>query len=239
MKNVSDIPTCRPIQNINNVKNNNSTLANMIASVKNSIKTFFVGSEMRKRENIHKICAEFITRISTTKIYNEAEILDENKLNSSAKISARVTHKILSKNINKLFNLIKKEMLNQNDKSLSPIDGHADQSVNIMLAALYRAYEKTEPSMSNNIGSTNNAVLKSQIEEIITENFTIKKMSVSNQQNDFEKIDKENVMPLLKKISQKYEKELEELTQNATNKIDYILEKNRILIENLKKYNMD
>lgn len=233
MANITSIEPCHSIRDIDNVKNNNSTLANIITSVKNSIKTFFVGSEMRKRENIHKICAEFIIRISTTKIYDEAEILDATKLNANAKISARVTHGMLSKNINKLFNLIKKEMSNQKDKSLSPIDGHADKSVNIMLASLYKAYEKTELSVNDNIKTKNNAVLKSQIEEIITENFKIKRTFIFNQENDSEKIDKEMVMPLLKEISQKYETELEKLTQNANNKIDYILEKNKKLKENL------
>ncbi|MCV5246661.1 hypothetical protein OFC58_39295, partial [Escherichia coli] len=78
-----------------------------------STETFFVGSEAKRQQNINKICGELILRISTKIKDDEYEILDAKKLNNRGRISAKLTHKILTNEVAKLVCLIKNELLNQ------------------------------------------------------------------------------------------------------------------------------
>lgn len=212
------------------IGNKFSQLANVVAAIKNSTETFFVGSEAKRQQNINKTCGEFIQRISTKTKNDEYERLDAKTLNDSGRISSRLTHKELTNDVTKLFCSIKNELSNQTDKSLSLTEGHPDKSVNIMLATLYQVYQQANEHFQKNINPGHNDLLKSQIFELINNNFIL--------ESDCKTTQNDNVIALLKNINEKYQGELEPLKRNATDKINSKLEANRIIQQNLRDINL-
>ncbi|MBI6215672.1 hypothetical protein JEP64_03580 [Proteus vulgaris] len=212
------------------IENKFSQLANIVVSIKNSAETLFVGSEAKRQQNINKTCGEFIQRISTKTKNDEYEKLDAKKLNDSGCISTKLTHKTLTNDVTKLFSSIKNELLNQTKKSLSVNEGHSDKSVNIMLATLYQVYQQANEHFQKNINPGHNDLLKSQIFELINNNFTIK--------SDCETTQNDNIIALLKNINEKYQGEIELLKRNVADKINHKLEKNRIIQQNLEELNL-
>lgn len=212
------------------IGNKFSQLVNIVVSIKNSAETLFVGSEAKRQQNINKTCGEFILRISTKTKNDEYEKLDAKKLNDSGCISTKLTHKTLTNDVTKLFSSIKNELLNQTKKSLSANEGHSDKSVNIMLATLYQVYQQANEHFQKNINPGHNDLLKSQIFELINNNFTIK--------SDCETTQNDNIIALLKNINEKYQGEIELLKRNVADKINHKLEKNRIIQQNLEELNL-
>ncbi|CRL58913.1 hypothetical protein [Proteus penneri] len=216
---------------ISSIEKKYSQLANVITALKNSTQTFFVGSETKRQQNINKICGEFIYRISTQTKNNEDERLNVTKLNDSGsgsgRISTRLTHKTLTKDVNNLFNLIQSELLNQPDKNLSITEGHSDNSVNIMLAILYQVYQQADKYTKNDINYTNNSALKFQILGLIN-NLIIKSNSESTENG--------NAMTLLKNMNEKYKNELDLQIEKMKEKIEYKIKKDTQRQENLKNY---
>ncbi|MBI6544589.1 hypothetical protein JEO90_14290 [Proteus vulgaris] len=212
------------------IENKFSQLANIVVSIKNSAETLFVGSEAKRQQNINKTCGEFIQRISTKTKKDEYEKLDAKKLNDSGCISTKLTHKTLTNDVTKLFSSIKNELLNQTKKSLSANEGHSDKSVNIMLATLYQVYQQANEHFQKNINPGHNDLLKSQIFELINNNFTIK--------SDCETTQNDNIIALLKNINEKYQGEIELLKRNVADKINHKLEKKRIIQQNLEELNL-
>lgn len=209
---------------ISNIEKKYSQLADVITGLKNSTQTFFVGSEAKRQQNINKICGEFICRISTQTENNEDERLNVTKLNDSGsgRISTRLTHKTLTKDVNNLFNLIQSELLNQPDKNLSITEGYSDNSVNIMLATLYQLYQQAD-------NYTNNSSLKFQILELIN-NLIIK--------NNSEATENDNAIKLLKNMNEKYKNELELQIEKMKEKIEYKIKINTQLQKYLKEYGL-
>ncbi|EEG83488.1 hypothetical protein PROPEN_04256 [Proteus penneri ATCC 35198] len=118
----------------------------------------------------------------------------------SGRISTRLTHKTLTKDVNNLFNLIQSELLNQPDKNLSITEGYSDNSVNIMLATLYQLYQQADKYTQDDINYTNNSSLKFQILGLIN-NLIIKSNSESTENG--------KAMTLLKNMNEKYKNELD------------------------------
>ncbi|WP_311748767.1 hypothetical protein [Proteus penneri] len=199
---------------ISSIEKKYSQLANVITALKNSTQTFFVGSETKRQQNINKICGEFIYLISTQTKNNEDERLNVTKLNDSGsgRISTRLTHKTLTKDVNNLFNLIQIELLNQPDKNLSITEGYSDNSVNIMLATLYQLYQQADKYTQDDINYTNNSSLKFQILGLIN-NLIIKSNSESTENG--------KAMTLLKNMNEKYKNELDLQIEKMKEKIKY------------------
>ncbi|MBJ2116298.1 MULTISPECIES: hypothetical protein [Proteus] len=199
---------------ISSIEKKYSQLANVITALKNSTQTFFVGSETKRQQNINKICGEFIYLISTQTKNNEDERLNVTKLNDSGsgRISTRLTHKTLTKDVNNLFNLIQSELLNQPDKNLSITEGYSDNSVNIMLATLYQLYQQADKYTQDDINYTNNSSLKFQILGLIN-NLIIKSNSESTENG--------KAMTLLKNMNEKYKNELDLQIEKMKEKIKY------------------
>lgn len=194
------------------IGNKFSQLANIVASIKNSTETFFVGSEAKRQQNINKICGELILRISTKIKDDEYEILDAKKLNNIGRISAKLTHKILTNEVAELVCLIKNELLNQADNFLSITEGHPDKSVNIMLATLYQVDQQVDEDIKSNTNFGYGSLLKLQISEVINNKFII--------QNNNPMMKKHDMITLLKDINKRYQEEIELLKKNASDKIN-------------------
>ncbi|WP_368911228.1 hypothetical protein [Proteus vulgaris] len=189
-----------------------SQLGNKTTSIKNSMETLFIGNEKKRKQNINKICGELIQRISTKTKNGEYERVEANKLNDGGRISTSLTHKTLANGVTKLFHAIKNELINQKDKSLSILVGHADKSVNIMLATLYQVYQQADKHIQKNINLGNNSLLKSQIPDFVSKEFTI--------QNDNLMIKNHDIMTVLEDIYKKHQGEIELLKRNASDKIN-------------------
>lgn len=193
---------------ISNVEEQFAHLKESMTSIKNSCKTFLFGSDQRKQQNIEKICGEFIYRIKN----EEIKSFDEHKMNQYLNISTRFTHHTFSKDEKGLFALIKNEIINNTDKSLSLFKGHANGSINLMLATLQQAINKADKCGGSNI-------LTEQIYSFMAVNFLI---------------DKYDAEVILNNISKNYGKEIAELENMAGERIEKALIKAKLLNENLK-----
>ncbi|MBJ2108189.1 hypothetical protein [Proteus terrae] len=210
------------------VENKCSQLANLVATLKNSVATFFTGSETKRQQNTKKICGELIQRISTQKKDHGYEVLDIKKMNDNKHISTRFTHKTLDNTVTELFCSVKNELLNQTDKKLSLTKGHSDESVNIMLAALYQIYEQADKFLQKNINFGYNSLLKTRIFELIINNFIIENIEGATQ-ND-------KLIELLKNMHDIYKYELNSYKEISKEKIEYKIERFGKLQDNLKEY---
>ncbi|WP_193014524.1 MULTISPECIES: hypothetical protein [Gammaproteobacteria] len=209
------------------VENKCSQLANVVAAIKNSTETFFMGSEAKRQQNTNKTCGELIQRISSQTKNYEYEVLDVKKLNGSGCISTRFTHKTLTNDVTKLFCSIKNELLNQTHKTLSCTHGHPDKSVNIILATLYQVYQQADKFIQKNINPGHNDLLKSQIFELISNNFII--------ESDRQMTQNDNVIELLKNINKNHKDTLHSQKEISKEKIEYKIDRYDKIQENLKE----
>ena len=158
-----------------------------------------------------------IQRISTQKKDHGYEVLDIKKMNDNKHISTRFTHKTLDNTVTELFCSVKNELLNQTDKKLSLTKGHSDESVNIMLAALYQIYEQADKFLQKNINFGHNSLLKTRIFELIINNFIIENIEGATQ-ND-------KLIELLKNMHDIYKYELNSYKEISKEKIEYKIER--------------
>lgn len=212
------------------VENKCSQLVNLVAAIKNSAETFFSGNETKKQQNTRKTCGELIQRISTQSKNHNYEVLDIKKMNKNEHISTRFTHKTLSKGVTELFGSIKNELLNQTDKKLSLTQGHLDKSVNLMLATLYQVYQQADKFIQKNINPGHNDLLKSQILELINNNFVIESTGKTTQNDDS--------IELLKNINEKYKDVLNSYKKTSKEKIEHKIERFERHQEIIKEYSL-
>lgn len=217
------------------IENKFGQLSDLLTSVKNSAKTLLFGSEYRKNENINWICAKLINRIAVP-INDVYDTINEKKLSLDTTISSRFKHDSLSGDATKLFNLVKNELLKQQNNKLSFTDGHSSKQVNLMLATLYEVYKHANEFEEKRIHPELNFLLKSQIESLIKDKFIIEEQ-IGNEKRVVNNEDGK-VIGFLKDMHNKYKEELEPHKDALKKRIDYEMKKFEKLQEALKEYNL-
>lgn len=140
-------------------ENFRSAVAEMLTSLKNTMVTFFAGSAEKKTHNITKTCAELLLKTTGSQ---PPEPLKLGQLFDLSTFSSRFTSGTMTQSSERAFCLIKNELQQQKNKTLTLTEGHQDKNVNIMLATLGKLYFETEDNL-----------LKTEIENFCTQNFSI------------------------------------------------------------------